>query len=269
VSIHESGIDVVVTNYRTPADLKKFVAAYLFQKSTVPTTLTVVDVDPSEDQYDEVKDYLANLDIELQYWPIMGYNCGYSGACNFAATVTNSEIVAFFNADTQLFDTTLQDCYDVLTSDPEYGIAGPLQVNSAGKVTHAGIFGTNDRPELRGWQSSSPSSFTDVRDDAVSVSGSAYFVKRTVWEELSSSPVYRKLYPHAEGAFLPTPHYYEETWCSYFARYLGYKVVYVGSTMMNHEWHKSSAVGDVEGRVMNVSRTMFREACDAFGIQHD
>jgi GT2 family glycosyltransferase len=266
---YDQGIDVVVVNYRTPNLVKDFVDSYLFQTSKVPSSLIVVDVDPTEDSYEEIKNIMSSYDFEYQFWPI-DYNCGYSGACNFASTVSDREVIAFFNSDTRLFDDTLDICYDYLMANDDVAICGPLQVDSGGLVKHAGIFGTNSKPDWRGaWNSKSPSRFRDVRDDAVTVMGSAYFVKRAVWDELASDPDFVDMYPDVEGAFLPTPHYYEETWCSYFARHKGWKVAYVGTAMMIHDWHKSSPLGSVEGEIMDRSREMFRQACDRLGIEHD
>lgn len=266
---YQKGLDVVVVNYRTPHLLKNFVDSYFFQSSSVETELVIVDVDPTEESYEECREFLTKYDEVFQYWPMMNDNCGYSGACNFASTATNREVIAFFNSDTKLFDDTLDKCYDYLMANDDVAICGPMQVDSNGLVRHAGVFGTNTRPQIRGWVSKNSSLYKDVRDDCVTVFGSAYFVKRSVWDEMTNHPIYRELYPNANGAFLPTQHYYEETWCSYFARHLGYKVAYVGDTCMIHEWHKSSPVGAIEGQVMRKSRQMFRDACDHFGIERD
>lgn len=265
---YEPGLDVVVVNYRTPNLVKDFVDSYLYQTSDIPTDLIVVDVDPTEDSEYALRDVLSQYNFQYQYWPIHN-NCGYSGACNFAATTCNREVIAFFNSDTKLFDDTLDVCYQYLVANEDTAACGPLQVDSAGRVTHAGIFGTNSKPYHRGWRSNSPSSFTDVVDDVVSVSGSAYFVNKRIWDELANDPEYLNLFPNVDGAFLPTQHYYEETWFSYFARHRGYKIAYIGSTMMIHEWHKSSKVGSVEGEIMRSSQELFRNTCDYFGIDHD
>lgn len=266
--MYEPGISVVVVNYNTPRLLSDFLDSYTFSGHKVDTELIIMDVDPTEFTQDAVAVILGELNIEYQYWHIP-YNAGYSGACNMASESATKEVLAFFNSDTRLFDDTLDVCYEYLQSNPDVAICGPMQIDSNGLVTHAGIFGTNSNPQMRGWRSRKPSDFNDVRDDAVSVSGSAYFVVHEVWDEMANHPDFKALYPSCDGAMLPTPHYYEETWCSYFARHLGYKVGYVGNTMMIHEWHKSSPVGSVEGQVMRTSREMFRSACDALGIEHD
>ena len=72
---------------------------------------------------------------------------------------------------------------------------------------------------------------------------------------------------------LPTPHYYEETWCSYLARHRGYNVVYDGSVSIGHSWHASSpkpgegySHADAQ---FKVSQSIFRNACDQLGIERD
>lgn len=267
--MYDPGMDVVVVNYRTPELLKDFIDSYRFQGSKVDTELIVVDVDPTEAVQEQVSEILSHhRDLQIQYWPI-DWNCGYSGACNWASQVSNREVIAFFNSDTRLFDDTLDLCYDYLLEHDDVAICGPMQVDSRGRVTHAGMFGSNTKTAPRGWLSRNPNHYREDRDDAITVSGSAYFVKRGVWDEMARHPAFLDCYPNAEGAMLPTPHYYEETWCSYFARHLGHKVAYVGSAVMVHEWHKSSPVGSVEGSVMATSRQMFRDMCDYVGIAHD
>lgn len=189
------------------------------------------------------------------------------GACNFASNTSNNKYIAFFNSDTELFDDTLAVCFEYMEQNPDVAACGPQQVDSKGRITHAGVFGTNDKPKIRGWRSRRK--FNDVRDDCVTVFGSAYFVNRRIWDELQFDEQFQAMFPNIEGAFLPTKHYYEETWFSYFARHRGYKIAYVGTTMMLHEWHQSSEMGSMEGKVMRESRKLFRKACDYVGIDHD
>lgn len=263
--MYAEGLDVVVVNYRTPELLHKFCDSYAFQESEVETELLVVDVDPDDKTDDAVRSFLPAYDFLVQYWPI-SFNCGYAGACNFASASAIHDTIAFFNADTELHATTLQDCYDLLHSNDSYGVVGPMQVNSEGRITHAGIFGSNTNPSLRGWMSRNISRYTDVRDDAVSVSGSAYFIKRSVWDKIEN--LLKQIYPDVEGAMLPTQHYYEETFVSYMARHLGYKVVYAGNTMMSHEWNQSGKYMPI-AKWAKESRETFRNSLDYFGVAHD
>lgn len=266
----KEGVDCVVVNYKTYDHLEKFIQSYIFQYGGVASDLYVIDVDVDAELYDYASERLSAYTKEIQicYLPL-SYNAGYSGACNFGATLGNHDTIAFFNSDTQLFDNTLESCRTVLHSDPSYAVVGPLQVNSDGLMTHGGIFGTNSKPDFAGrWKSKVLPAYRKI-EEAVTVSGSAYFVKRSIWEDFTNDPEWQSLYPSIEGAFLPTPHYYEETWFSYLARHRGYKVIYNGEAEMIHEWHKSSKVGEVEALHLDKSRAMFRNTCDKYGIEHD
>ena len=268
VAAYEPGVSCVVVNYRTPRDLGEFVDSYVFQESAIDSELIIIDVDPTEQSYEESRNILSRHNFGFQYWPFQE-NVGYGRACNFGSALAAKDVIAFFNADTSLLDDTLQLCHQGLIERPNAAILGPLQINKVGRVTNAGIFGTNQKPEIRGWKSRHPEKFRDIREDCVSVMGSAYFANHRIWDEMTNHLQYQKLFPGIEGAFLPTPHYYEETWVSYFARHLGYDVIYFGEAMMHHEWHQASKIGDVERRFMPHSRKLFQETCDVFGIAHD
>lgn len=263
--MYEPGLDVVVVNYRTENDLFRFIDSYKFQSSQVKSNLIIIDVDAIDNDY---QDRIAALDIPgMQYWPTDG-NTGYARACNFGSTVSNSEVIACFNADTVLYDKTLDECYNALMSEPTWGVVGPLQVNRDGLVTHAGIFGSNMEPKHRAWMQPVNDTYKDVKE-AVSVSGSAYFVKRELWDTITNDPVYRRDFPNAEGAMLPVFLYYEETFISYMARYFGYKVIYLGTSIMEHDWHRSIAKNPVGNHVMSESQKVFRDTLDLYGIPHD
>lgn len=257
-----SGIDAIVVNYRTPNDLERFVRSW--EKFGAGSHLHVVQVDPLEEDL-AVMGSFSHPDIHVQ---CTRTNVGYARAVNSAAATGNREILAIFNADTELREGVLQNCADALRQNPEWGVLGPRQVDDRGRITHAGIFGTLDAPAHRGWQQGNAGRYDDVRP-AVTVSGSAYFIKRAVWKELTDCEIYQDLHPCTLGAFLPTKHYYEETWCSYHAQAHGHQVIYYGQEEMIHSWHKASPVGGSAEREFPKSREVFRAACDAHGIKHD
>jgi hypothetical protein len=80
--------------------------------------------------------------------------------------------------------------------------------------------------------------------DVPTVSGATYFFRRRMWDavDVTVRCTARSLLD-AEGAFLPTRHFYEETYCSYHARLHDWRVVYLGTAKMIHLWHRSSTVG--------------------------
>lgn len=259
------GVDCVVVNYHTMQDLSQFVMSY--GHDPVESSLFVVNVEESYNEASDTRKLLSKIP-GAQHHSFLE-NVGYATACNYGANQGDREVIAFFNADTQLYDDTLSKCHDALMSNRSWGIVGPLQIRRDGRVTHGGIFGTPTQPVHRGWMKTKTSDYRDVQE-AVSVMGSAFFIKRVVWEELTQCSLYSDVAPDAAGAFLPTPHYFEETFCAYHAREHGYKVVYYGPAMMIHEWHQASPVGGATEKIhYKVSQQMFRDACDHHGIEHD
>lgn len=281
-------LDAVVVNYRTPEDLEGFIASW---KAFAPewANLTIVNVSPTERDIEVAQAGVEMLTcdltgvtfngVELDLVTAAGFshprhviyedNVGYSWACNKGVTGSSADVFAFFNADTRILDGSIEPLYANLMLHDDWGVIGPRQVNDDGRLTHAGILGTNQKPELRGWMRPDSPAFCDVRDDAVSVMGSAYFVKAECWHELTNCATYRAQHPDAAGAFLPTKHYYEETWCSYHARAHDWKVVYYGLSKMVHRWHKASPVGGFADALFSESREIFRSMCDAHGIERD
>lgn len=258
----EPGVDLVVTNYRTPGDLESFCWSLFDQLPHIPWTLTVVNVSPTADDLevgDRVAEWGPNV-IHLAFEE----NIGYGRACNAGASGRSNPVLALFNADVTLTRGAVDECYWALANHPTWGVLGPRQVDDHGRLTHAGIFGTRSAPAHRAWMAFNNDSFADVQS-AVTVSGAAYFIKRTVWNELTDCQLYREV-ADAEGAFLPTPHFYEETWCSYHAFQHGHEVVYYGPVCIVHKWHKASPVGGWAERQMPISQALFRAACDVHGI---
>lgn len=180
----------------------------------------------------------------------------YAKSCNTALRAGVAEFVLALNADTRMLEppTAILGLFD---DDPSIAVVGPRQVNSQGFITHGGIFGTNQAPTFRCWQQ-----FLDAHDaatadtrDAITVSGSVYFARRSIWEQL--------------GGFLTTPHFYEETWFSYLARHRGHRVVYTGATTWIHEFNQSPTTGAWRAQKAAESRETFRAACAVEGIACD
>lgn len=264
VADSEPGIDVIVCNYKTPEDLEAFVRSYRAFPASVPTKLWVVDVDPSRAQVLRDLNLVEGGDFYISH----PWNIGYARAVNDAAHRGVHDVLAIFNADVELTQGSLDKCYEALMTHARWGVVGPLQTDGEQRVTHGGIFGTLSAPRHRGWKQRVDPSWRDVRI-AVSVSGSAYFICRDVWTMLTDCPIYAEKYPDATGAFLPTPHYYEETWCSYHAQAHGLEVVFFGEVEVTHHWHRASPVGGWAEDQMPASQALFRQMCDEHGIPHD
>lgn len=270
-------IDLCVVHYNTRKLLQRFLDT-LHSDLENPNgalvknwNLYITDNDSKDDFVPWLRSNEENYLIDRVY---LRENIGYSSAINMMASKSSAEIIGILNADVWM---TTEDCLkieDIFLNNSDIHILGPKQRDENGFITHAGIVGTNMQPKHRGWREHDPKDLLyKDRVDCVTVSGSAYFVRRDVWNVMTTNPKYKELYPDAIGAFLPTPHYYEETWCSYFARHLGYNVVYDGSVSIGHSWHASSPrPGEGISRAdqyFPISREIFRTACDYFKIERD
>lgn len=267
MNVVDSELDCIVVNYKTPSDLREFGESFLAQD--FPATLVIVNVCPGAGDRAEAETIIEQTSLTPVYVEFDS-NCGYARAVNRAAAITKSPVLAAFNADVVLSPGSLRRCTENLLLDESWGALGPMQVNVKGQLTHAGIYGTHQAPSFDGaWMKMPGDQHRVLRDDCISVSGSAYFVRRSTWDAMSNCPIYRQQFPDAEGAFLPTKHYYEETFMSYHLWKHGYRIVYDGTTQITHKWHQASPVGGYAEQQMIGSLEMFRAACDAHDIPHE
>lgn len=251
-------IDVVVINYHTDVLLQDFIHSFK-DHAQVGCTLTVVDVEVDQDSAS-----LADDEWGLS-WLTTRENVGYARACNLGASHGTNDVILLANADT-LLSSGLEECHDALMAHDDWGVLGPRQVNERNQITAGGIFGTDRSISQRGWNEIDRGQFSDIRTDAMSVSGSLYFIKRKLWQELTDCKYMKAFQPDGVGAFLHTPHYYEETACSYHARAHGYKIVYYGPVQMTHLWHKASDHGGWADRQVEKSKHMMRQFCATHNI---
>jgi GT2 family glycosyltransferase len=256
-------LDIVVVNYHTPHDLDAFLASLSRFPPTGPASLTVVEVAAGEE-----KTTPFEWAGGTGRWLAVTDNIGYGRACNLGAQAGGHRIIALFNADVEVTEHSLDFCTAALEARDDWGALGPCQVDLRNRIRHAGIFGSNCSPVHRGWSEIHRNQYCDVRE-AVTISGSAYFIKRKVWQELTGCDFYQDMAPGATGAFLPTSHYFEETFASYHSREHGHKVMYYGPVTMIHKWHQASPVGGWAEQQMPASREYFRKACAHHGIACD
>lgn len=264
-------VDVVVCNYRTPEDLAAFCTSVGEQRQDVGSFVIVnnapraIDVSTAEEMADQHDAIVVNN----------AENLGYARAMNAAAEGLTSEVLALFNADVIAPSGSISAMETFLRRYPEVGIAGPRQVDKQNRITHGGVIGTNRRPVHRGWHQQDRGQYNDIMIGTVTVSGAAYFVKRECWDELTACPTYqatceRLTEERALGAFLPTRHYYEETFCSLHAKVHDWSNAYVGKVKMTHLWHQASPLGHRGAdRHIGKSREIYRAACDDHGISRE
>lgn len=222
-------VDYVIADYLTPEFAKAAVES--LERSGLDYTATVIDA----------------------------YNEGlsFSRAIHRGVAAGSAPIICALNADVECKGSQ-RPVLDLFEEFPDVAVVGPLQVNRTGIVVHGGILGRNEVPIHRYFNEPLVWHEPELRtrfEDAVTASGSVYYARRDVWEEL--------------GGFLDTPHYYEETWFSYLCRHRGYRVLYTGAVEWLHHWDSSPLTHEQKGAWFKESQAMFREACAAEGIACD
>lgn len=250
-------VDIVVVNYHTDELLKDFVDS-VYANSFPGCTLVIIDVER------QMLGKPAWLDPSSTYM-VTPTNVGYGRACNLGALVGTNDVILFANADTRLTER-FEECYHALKMWDDWAVLGPRQVNDSFQIKSAGIVGTERSISPRGFDQIDVGQFSFIDDTVKSVSGSLYFIKRSVWEQMEACSLYKQAAPYAVGAFLETPHYFEETFLSYHVRAHGFKIVYYGPVQMIHHWHAASPHGGWADQQFWVSQQMMREACAAHNI---
>lgn len=254
-------IDLVAVAYQAPAETQRMLES--LQHISVPHTLTVVEnnsPDPAVRQLlaDWIKDAPAGYQVLLS-----DLNLGYARAINLGALVGDAPYLAALNCDIRFEPGCVEQVLEYFDTHPDVAVVGPRTTDGFGRLTHAGITNDGVRDQHRAWLQPDHPGVHDVLD-VPTVSGATYFMRRSVWTDLTACPEYREVAPEATGAFLPTKHFYEETWFSYHARAHGHRVVYLGTAHMIHEWHRSSPVGSI---TLNEAEQYFRRACAAHDLE--
>lgn len=243
-------LDLIVVNYKTPHLLQEFITSIEdFGPTDLSFRVTVVDV---EQESEDVKNPFGG-----KY--LVKNNIGYGKSCNLASSLaTGSRHLMLLNADTRLDNRgCLSRCVEFLDNNKDVAIVGPLQYDNNGTVRHSGLYGPWHSMVDHGFGQTVSSAHT-VDAPVDSVSGSAFMIKRAVWDELKNEKVFVKTFGRQLGAFFPTPHFFEETGCAWNARLNGYQVWYLGSAQMVHQWHQSSPVGS-QSRKYAISKAMVEE----------
>lgn len=268
-------IDLLVVNYNTPDLLRRFLDT--LHSDYEPDVYNVYIADNgstdglSHKIISSLQDSKSWGDIKLA-GVFQNENIGYSAAINKMAAISSGDILCAINADTAFTTTHVKQVQESFDSTPDMAICGVKQMDEQQRIRHGGIFWDGvSNPMHRGWNEHDPLDFK-YKDKirCWTVSGSIYYVRRNIWNELLSCPIFCDLFPEAEGAFLPTPHFFEETFCSVHAQHHGYQVWYDGTVETAiHTWHASSDVGDASRKYFDISRQIYIHACNAEGIVHE
>lgn len=264
-------LDLIAVAYEAPDETHRFLLS-VREHLDVPFTLTIVENSSPDKRVRTVLNDFTPMVYDNPYCmekPTVVYsneNMGYARACNLGATYGEAPWLALLNMDVEFLQGAASAIIRQFKASSDIAVIGPKTVDSRNRFTHGGI--VVDHRGLRshrGWQMVDHGQYDDVLE-VETVAGATYFMRRDVWQDLTQCPLYQQVASGAEGAFLPTKHYYEETFTSLHARNHGWKVLYCGRVKMIHQWHRSSAQGGAAERHMSKSKEYFEHACAAHSI---
>jgi GT2 family glycosyltransferase len=181
----------------------------------------------------------------------------YAQSVNRSLARATAPYVLALNADTRMLEPPDQ-IVALFEEHADIAVIGPRQIDDHGLITHAGIVGDNFHRSHRFWKQ--PLEQVDrfcgeCALDVPTISGSVYFARRSVWEQL--------------GGFLETALYYEETGLDFRVRHEGWRVVYTGATTWEHLWAQSPVELADRSALAAESRQVFRRYCLQHGIDCD
>ncbi|MGB9775681.1 MAG: glycosyltransferase family 2 protein [Anaerolineae bacterium] len=189
-------------------------------RQTLPpaTEVVVVDNGSTDESAALVRERMPEARLLVN-----GTNRGFAAACNQGAAVAKGEILTFLNQDTRT-ETGWLEALAAPFEDPTVGLTTPTilwmdepeRVQSCGQDVHyTGLVFARNFGVLR-------VSLSGARPvDVAAVSGAAFAVRRSVWEELGG---------FCEAFYM----YYEETDLSWRARRAGYRCLHVPDSIVYH-----------------------------------
>lgn len=270
-------IDLLVVNHNTQVKLQRFLETLRSDMDdyTVDWKLYVADNGSNDDSAFFLHSNLSSYPIYRLY---INDNIGYARAINKMAQNSDSRYLMALNADVWLTTKDVADLVKFMDNNPDVGICGPKQRDEGGRIRHAGIFGPHSIPTQRDFGKLDPNDNMHREvEECLTVSGSAFLVRRSVWEKLAECEVFQDFHrdflrEEAQGAMPNLPHFFEETLVSYHlsAHPEWGKVVYNGEVSIGHSWHASSKKGSRYVRDgFRTGRKAFRHFCDMHNIPHD
>lgn len=267
------GVSLLVVNYNTRDLIQRLVHCLNEDWEPGVWSLHIID-NGSTDGSREVLERMFSIP-ELHIDSLeFGENVGYAKSINKLSHADDQEFLCAVNADTWFSTAHVKSVIESFRSKPNAAVIGVKQMDEQARIRHGGIFWDGVKnPVHRGWSERDPfdAKYKDVQQ-CWTVSGSIYYMRRSVWDQLASDPLYKKFVPEAEGAFLPTPLYFEETFFSVHAQKHGYEVWYDGTVpTAGHTWNASTGESHNERSVelFREARQMYIATCDLLGIEHE
>ncbi|MEP6950983.1 MAG: glycosyltransferase family 2 protein [Ginsengibacter sp.] len=121
--MHPKKVDIIVVNWNSGNLTMQAIAPYLgYSGSHIFCNVIVIDNASTDNSLTLFKNRVNNVIVNTQ-------NLGFGRACNQAFNKSDADYILLLNPDTLSKPTVLEELVQFLEKNPEYGIAGPAQVD--------------------------------------------------------------------------------------------------------------------------------------------
>ncbi|MCI0184442.1 glycosyltransferase family 2 protein [Sulfoacidibacillus ferrooxidans] len=211
-----SEIDLVIVNYNTKSMLFQCLQS-IAAHTSIPHEIIVVDNGSTDGSVQALRHVNSDHLIVIAN----NHNKGYAKACNQGIVAGSSPYILLLNSDVMVTEQWLEPLLHCMKSDPRIAVVGPKMIDEHGRITGAGVVGTEAHHVPRGLLERDEPGKYDQQEDCLSVCGAAYLIRRDLLGELGLFD---------EHYFF----YFEETDYSFHARHQGYRVVYCPQSTIYH-----------------------------------
>jgi GT2 family glycosyltransferase/glycosyltransferase involved in cell wall biosynthesis len=231
--------DIVIVNHNTSGALIQCVES-IFAITKMPYQIIVVDNASQDDSVDRI---LALRDPRIRL--IRNHrNLGFAKAVNQGIKAGMSPYIFLLNADVRVTENWLYPLIRCFEKDADTAVIGPKLIDSKGRITGAGVVGSNQNFWARGFREQNGPGRYDRAQDCISVSGAVFGIRRSLLDSIGYFD---------ENYFM----YYEDTDYAFQARSKGYRVVYCPASTVYHEVGQSPADTAVLKAHFEASRKYF------------
>ncbi|MHB8170358.1 MAG: glycosyltransferase [Thermincolia bacterium] len=209
------GVDIVIVNYNT-CDLLANCLRHLAAHTPVAHQIYVVDNGSSDGSGEFLKSQ-PGLKVVFNH-----NNLGMAKGWNQGLLLGQGKYIVFLHPDIQVGSNWLQPMLQAAEADPAVAVVGNKQVGADGRIIHAGTFGMDKVPILRGHGLPDSPELFPRSEECLDISGACCLIKRQLLPVLGMFD---------ERYFI----YGVDSDYAINARHHGYQVVYSPSAVIHLE----------------------------------
>jgi GT2 family glycosyltransferase len=122
-------LSIIIPSFNTKSYTERCVGSVLTFPPAEPYDIILIDNASSDGTVEQIEAKFPSVKTRR-----MGYNSGFSKACNAGAKMSQGERLLFLNSDAEVLSGSLDRLTRWLNDHPRTGIAGPTLVNADGKI---------------------------------------------------------------------------------------------------------------------------------------